>query len=127
MYKIFKHTCIRCLGRHILVCNNKIFFLCFFPFIPFATQPLSTPVTSSNLCNQAPLFTALCLLQGTLIACFSSLVLTFFKHFVCLGFFIIFCFFFKVNSGVFLHNIMAALCMEQDRKVALVNQRQSSK
>ena len=44
-----------------------------------------------------------------LVACFSSLVLTFFKHFVCLGFFIIFCFFFKVNSGGFLHNRVATL------------------
>ena len=40
------------------------------------------------------------------VACFSSLILTFFKHFVCLFFF---CFFFKVNSGVFLHSRMATL------------------
>jgi len=33
----------------------------------------------------------------------------FFKHFVCLGFFIIFCFFFMVNSGGFLHNRVATL------------------
>ena len=32
-----------------------------------------------------------------------------FWHFVCLGFFIIFCIFFKVNSGVFLYNRMATL------------------
>jgi len=38
----------------------------------------------------------------------SCLVLTFLKR-VCLGFFIIFCFFFKVNSGVFLHNRVATL------------------
>jgi len=37
----------------------------FLPFIPFATQLCSTPVTSSNLRNQAPLFTELRLLQGT--------------------------------------------------------------
>ena len=35
--------------------------------------------------------------------------LDFYKHFVCLGFFIIFWFFFKVNSGVFLHNRVATL------------------
>jgi len=34
-------------------------------FIPFATQLFSTPVTSPNLRNQAPLFTELCLLQAT--------------------------------------------------------------
>jgi len=41
MYKIFKHSkhpCIRCLGKRIFICSNKIFFLCFFLFIPFATQ-----------------------------------------------------------------------------------------
>ena len=43
------------------------------------------------------------------VACFSNLVLTFFKHFVCLVFFIIFWFFFKVKSGVFLHNRVATL------------------
>jgi len=47
--------------------NNKIFSFAFFLFIPFATQLFSTPVTSSNLRNQAPLFTELCLLQATLI------------------------------------------------------------
>jgi len=36
-------------------------------------------------------------------ACVSSLVLTFFKHFVCLVFFILLWVFFMVNSGVFLH------------------------
>jgi len=34
-------------------------------FIPFATQLFSTLVTSSNLRNQAPLFTELRLLQAT--------------------------------------------------------------
>jgi len=43
------------------------------------------------------------------VAHISSLVLTFFKHFVCLGFFIYFLFFFKVNSGVFHHNRVATL------------------
>jgi len=33
-------------------------------FIPFATQLFSTPATSSNLRNQAPLFTELRLLQA---------------------------------------------------------------
>jgi len=37
----------------------------FFTFFYFATQRFSTPVTSSNLHNQAPLFTELILLQGT--------------------------------------------------------------
>jgi len=34
-------------------------------FIPFATQLFSTPVTSSNLRNQLPLFTELRLSQAT--------------------------------------------------------------
>jgi len=107
MYKIFKHPkhpCIRCLGRHILICNNKIFFFCFFPFIPFATQPFSTPVTSSNL-----RYMERCLLQGTPVACFSSLVLTFLNILYVWVFFIVFWVFFKVNSGVFLHNRVATL------------------
>jgi len=33
----------------------------------------------------------------------------FFEHFGCLFFFIIVCFFFKVNSGVFVHNSVATL------------------
>jgi len=37
----------------------------FFPFIDFATQLFSTPVTSLNLCNQAPLVAELRLLQAT--------------------------------------------------------------
>ena len=41
------------------------FFFTFFPFFAFAMQLFSTPVTSSNLRNQALLFTELCLLQGT--------------------------------------------------------------
>ena len=28
-------------GKHIFICNNQIFFLCFFLFIPFATQLFS--------------------------------------------------------------------------------------
>jgi len=44
------------------------------------------------------------------VACFSSLVLTFFKHFVCLvSFYYFLGFFFKVNSGVFLHSRVATL------------------
>ena len=38
-------------------------------FIPFATLLFSTPVTSSNLRNQAPLFTELRLLQATISYC----------------------------------------------------------
>ena len=37
----------------------------FFPFFAFAMQLFSTLATSSNLRNQAPLFTELCLLQAT--------------------------------------------------------------
>jgi len=33
----------------------------------------------------------------------------FFEYFLCLFFFIIFCFFFKVKSGVFLNNRVATL------------------
>jgi len=43
----------------------KYFSFAFFPFIPFAMQLFSNPVTSSNLRNQAPLFTELRFLQGT--------------------------------------------------------------
>jgi len=43
------------------------------------------------------------------VACFSSLVLTLKKHFVCLGFFIIFWGLLKVNYGVFLHIRVATL------------------
>jgi len=52
-------------GKRIFICNKKI--LAFFLFISFATQLSSTPVMSANLCNQASLFTELCLLvlQGT--------------------------------------------------------------
>ena len=42
-------------------------------------------------------------------ACFSILVLTFFKHFVCLGFSSFSVFFFKVNFEVFLHNRVVTL------------------
>jgi len=51
-----------------------------------------------------------------LVACFSSLVLTFFKHFVCLFFLIIFWSFFIVNSGVFLHNRVATLSVSRTEK-----------
>ena len=46
-----------------------------------------------------------------LVACFSNLVWTFFKHFLCdvSGFLLFSVFFFKVNSGVFLHNRVATL------------------
>jgi len=40
----------------------------FFPFFAFAMQLFSTLATSSNLCNQAPLFMKLRLLQGTQIS-----------------------------------------------------------
>jgi len=69
MYKIFKHRqlpCIPCLGEtriKLQWCN--IFPSLFFSFFDFATQLFSTPVMSSNLCNQAPLFTELRLLQAT--------------------------------------------------------------
>jgi len=33
-------------GKRLLICNIKISFLCFFMFIPFATQLFSTPYTS---------------------------------------------------------------------------------
>ena len=48
-------------------------------------------------------------MQDVPVVYISSLVLTFLKHFVCLGFFINFCFFFKENSGFFLHNRVATL------------------
>jgi len=41
------------------------FSFTFFPFFVFATQFFTTLLTSSNLRNQAPLFTELRLLQGT--------------------------------------------------------------
>ena len=41
------------------------FSFTFFPFFDFATQLFSTPDTSSNLCNQARLFSELRLLQAT--------------------------------------------------------------
>jgi len=43
----------------------QYFSFTFFRFSAFATQLFSTPVTSSNLRNQATLFTELRLLQGT--------------------------------------------------------------
>jgi len=71
MYKFLNIANIHALdvcGKDILICNNKIFSFAFFPFIPFATLHFFIPVTSSNLRNQAPLFTDLCLVQGT--SCF---------------------------------------------------------
>jgi len=44
-----------------------------------------------------------------LVVCISCLVLTFLKTICMSVYFIIFCFFFKVNSGVFLHNRVATL------------------
>jgi len=41
------------------------FSFTFFPFFDFATQLFSTPVTSLNLRNQAPLFSELRLLHAT--------------------------------------------------------------
>jgi len=71
MYNIFKHRkhpCIPCLGEtHIKLQLYNIFPSIFFFFFDFATQLFSTPVTSSNLRNQGPLFTELCLLQATQI------------------------------------------------------------
>jgi len=52
-------------GKGILIWNKKYFSFAFFLFIPFVTQLFSTPVTSSNLRNQAPLFTEHRLLQAT--------------------------------------------------------------
>jgi len=43
----------------------QYFSFAFLPFFAFATQLFSTPVTSSNLCNRALLFTELHLLQDT--------------------------------------------------------------
>jgi len=52
-------------GSAYLFSIIKYFSLAFFLFTPFATQLFSTPETSSNLRNQAPLFTELRLLQAT--------------------------------------------------------------
>jgi len=65
MYKIFKHRklpCIPCLGETHIELQWSHFS---FTFFPFATQLFSTPVTSSNFRNKAPLFTELRLLQAT--------------------------------------------------------------
>jgi len=62
MHKIFKHRKlprIPCLGKRILSCNDTTFVLHFYKAI------FSTPVASSNLRNQALLFTEFWLLQGT--------------------------------------------------------------
>jgi len=52
-------------GSAYLFAIIKDFSLAFFLFIPFATQLCATPVTSSNLRNQAQLYTELRLLHGT--------------------------------------------------------------
>ena len=52
-------------GSAYLFAIIKYFSFAFFLFIPFATQLFSTPLTSSNLRNQAPLFTELRFLQAT--------------------------------------------------------------
>jgi len=51
-------------GKRILSCIDT-FFLHFFSFFCFCNATFSTPVTSTNLRNQSPLFTELRLLQGT--------------------------------------------------------------
>ena len=53
------------------------------------------------------------------LAYISSLVFTFFKHFVCLGVFTIFWLFFKVNSGIFLYNRVATPEMNPTRRTNL--------
>jgi len=54
-------------GKRILIWNDRLqhFSFIFFYFFASAMQLLSTPVTSSNLRNDAPLFTELRVLQGT--------------------------------------------------------------
>jgi len=69
MYKTFKHRkhpCIPCLGETQVKLQWYNIYLHFFPFSDFATQLFSTPVTSSNLHNQAPLFAELRRFQATL-------------------------------------------------------------
>jgi len=66
-------------GKRIISCNDPTFLLHF--FFDFATQLFSTLVTSSNLCNQAPLFTELRLLQATLEHSFNSAERLFFRNF----------------------------------------------
>jgi len=70
MYKFFKYRQlprIPCLRETLIKLQwYNIFPSLFFLFIAFTKQLFSTPVTSSNLYNQAPLFTELRLLQGTL-------------------------------------------------------------
>jgi len=52
-------------GSAYLFVIIKYFSFDFFLFIPFATLLFFTLITSSNLRNQAPLFTELRLLQAT--------------------------------------------------------------
>jgi len=52
-------------GNAYLFAIIKYFSFAFFLFTLFATQLFSTPVSSSNLRNQAPLFMELRLLQAT--------------------------------------------------------------
>ena len=68
MYKIFKHRklpCIPCFGETQIKLQWYNIFFHLFSFFDFATQLVFTPVSSSNLRNQAPLFTELHLSQAT--------------------------------------------------------------
>jgi len=86
MYKIFKHCklpCIPCLGEtHIKLQWYNIFPQLFFLYLFCNATFFSTPVTSSNLRNQAPLFTELRLLQETLKRHWKSMENDFFR---CMG------------------------------------------
>jgi len=69
MYKIFKHRklpCNPCFGETHISSNDTTFFLHFFSLFCFCNTAFSTPITSSNLRNQAPLLMELYLLQDTL-------------------------------------------------------------
>jgi len=66
MYKIFEHRnhpCIRCLGKRILICNNKLFFLCFFSVYSFCNATffysgyVIKPPQPNSAIYGAPLFT----------------------------------------------------------------------
>jgi len=51
--------------KRILSCNDTTFFLNYFYFFWFCKATFSTSGTTSNLRNQAPLFTELRLSQAT--------------------------------------------------------------
>jgi len=77
MYEIFNITNFHAFQvwcKRILSCNDTKFYFAFFRFFAFAMQLFSIPVTSSNLRNQALLFTELRLLQGTIEMCKQSLI-----------------------------------------------------